>query len=450
MLTGSTGHVGGTDAAVYARLEGTVASTKRQLLLSVALLSLATAISAALYLIRPPTDTEEPPEVLVSVDVTSVVKQNLRIQVQAQGTVTPLQKTAILAEIKGRIIEAAPSFVVGGFVSEGDVLLRIDPRDYQTSLLRAQAAVESAESNLAQEKGRAEVALREWQKLPKGSQRSQEARDLYLRKPQLEQAEAQLLAARADLNTARDNLERTIIKAPYDALIRAKHSELGQFVAAGTPLADIFSVEYAEVRLPIPQSKLDYLELPGLEGYQAGAAIDLYTDVAGEVRHWTAELHRTEGVFDERSRVLYTVARIRDPYGLKDDGREPLRVGTFVNANIEGREIKDIVTLPRYLLRAGNYVWVVDDEMHLRNRKIRVLRTGGDLMYVTAGLDEGDLVSLTNLDSSFAGSKVRINSTTPSNLLDKHGRLNEEAGREVFGAAVTTSDGAGSAVAGGR
>ena len=155
-------------------------------------------------------------------------------------------------------------------------------------------------------------------------------------------------------------------------------------------------------------------------------------------------------MFDERSRVLYTVARIRDPYGLKDDGREPLRVGTFVNANIEGREIKDIVTLPRYLLRAGNYVWVVDDEMHLRNRKIRVLRTGGDLMYVTAGLDEGDLVSLTNLDSSFAGSKVRINSTTPSNLLDKHGRLNEEAGREVFGAAVTTSDGAGSAVAGGR
>ena len=427
-----------------------MASTKRQLLLSVSLLSIATAITVTLYLLRPPTDTEEPPVVSVTIDVTSVVKEDLRIQVQAQGTVTPLRRTNILSEINGRVIEVSPSFVVGGFVSEGDVLLRIDPRDYQTNLLRAQAAVESAESNLAQEKGRAQVALQEWQKLPKGSQRSEEARDLYLRKPQLELAEAQLLAARADLNTARDNLERTIIKAPYDALIREKHSELGQFVAAGTPLADIFSVEYAEVRLPIPQSKLDYLELPGLAGYEAGAAIDLYTDVAGEIRHWTAELHRTEGVFDERSRVLYTVARIRDPYALNDPDREPLRVGTFVNANIEGRELEGIVSLPRYLLRAGNFVWVVDSDQRLRNRQISMLRTGGDLVYVTAGLDHGDLVSLTSLDNSFAGSRVTINSSIPSNQLDKHGRSNVESAADILEAAAIADDGASSAVAGGR
>ena len=266
------------------------------------------------------------------------------------------------------------------------------------------------------------MALREWKKLPKGSQRSQDAKDLYLRKPQLELAEAQLLAAHADLNTARDNLDRTNIKAPYDALIRNKHSDLGQFVSAGTPLADIFSVESAEIRLPIPQSKLAYLELPDLGTYDKGSPIDLYTDVSGEVKHWTAFLHRTEGTFDERSRALFTVARIEDPYALKDTDRQPLRIGTFVNANIEGRELADIVTLPRYVLRAGNFVWVVDESMHLRNRKVTILRTGGDLVYISAGLDEGDLVSLTNLDSSFDGSRVRIQSSTPSNLLDKHGK----------------------------
>jgi RND family efflux transporter MFP subunit len=427
-----------------------VASTKRQIVLSAALLSLATAISVALYLVRPPTDIEEPEESIVTVDVARVVKQDIRIQIQAQGTVTPLKKTAILSEVRGRVVEVAPNFVVGGFVTAGDVLLRIDPRDYQTSLLRAQAAVESAESNLAQEKGRAEVALREWRKLPAGSQRSQEAKDLYLRKPQLEQAEAQLLAARADLNTARDNLDRTLIKAPYDALIRVKHSELGQYVAAGTPLADIFSIDYAEVRLPIPQSKLEYLELPGLAGYDQGTAIDLYTDVAGELKHWTAELHRTEGVFDERSRVLHTVARIRDPYALEEESREPLRVGTFVNANIDGRELRDIVTLPRYLLRAGNFVWVVDDQMHLRNRKVTILRTGGDLMHVSAGLDEGDLVSLTNLDNSFTGAKVTINSTTPSNLIDRHGRTRQKSGGETLGAVLGGVESVDAAVAGGR
>lgn len=394
-----------------------MASKSRQIVLSLAMVTGATAISALMYFNRPSAEVAEPVYAAVTVDVAEVARENLRIEVQAQGTVTPLQETTILAEVKGRIIEVAENFHIGGFVSRNDVLLRIDPRDYQTNLLHAQAALEAAESALVQEKGRGQVALREWEKLPKNSQRSEEARDLYLRKPQLEQANAQLLAAQADLNTARDNLERTIIRAPYAALIRQKHTDLGQFVGAGTALADIFSVETAEVRLPIPQSKLDYLELPGLEGYEDGSAIDLYTDVGGDVKHWPARLHRTEGVFDERSRALYTVARIDDPYGLRNPGQLPLRIGTFVNANIEGRELANIVVLPRYVLRAGSYVWVVDESMHLRNRQVTSLRTGGDWIYVSGGLDDGDLVSLTSLDASFAGARVEIKSTTPTDTL---------------------------------
>ena len=400
-----------------------MASKSKQAIISLALIAGATAISATLYLLRPPAEIAEPVYAAVTVDVAEVVKESLHIEVQAQGTVTPLQESTLLAEVKGRVIEVADEFHVGGFVSRDDILLRIDPRDYQTNLLHAQAAVESAESALVQEKGRAQVALREWEKLPKNSQRSPEARDLYLRKPQLEEANAQLLAAQAELNTARDNLERTIIRAPYDALIREKHTDLGQFVGAGTPLADIFSVETAEVRLPIPQSKLDYLELPGLEGYEEGSAIDLYTDVGGVIKHWSARLHRTEGVFDERSRALYTVARIEDPYGLRQPGQLPLRMGTFVNANIQGRELTDVVVLPRYILRAGSFVWVVDDTMHLRNRQVTSLRTGGDKIYVTAGLNEGDLVSLTSLDASFAGAQVKILSRTPTDQLGEQAAL---------------------------
>ncbi len=383
------------------------------------MLATAVAVTVTLYLNRPSSDISEPEYKPVTVDVAEVVKEDLRIHIQAQGTVSPLRQTAILAEVPGRVVEVSPAFNVGGFVKKDEILLRIDPRDYQTSLLRAQAALESAESALAQERGRAEVALREWEKLPRGSQRSEEARDLYLRKPQLEQAEAQLLAARADLDTARDNLGRTVIRAPYDALIGAKHSELGQYVAPGSPVVDIFSVDYAEVRLPIPQSKLDYLELPGLEGYREGAAIDLYTDVAGDLKHWQARLHRTEGTYDERSRVLYTVARIADPYALNSPGREPLRIGTFVNADIEGREIRDVVRLPRHLLRAGNLLWIVDESSRLRNRQVTTLRTGGDEIYVSAGLDDGDLVSLTVLDNSLDGAKVEIVSITPSIELER-------------------------------
>lgn len=394
------------------------------------MLGFAVAVTTLLYLNRPPAQIQEPVYQAVTVDIAEVVKEDVRIQIQAQGTVSPLRETAILSEVNGRIVEVSPDYNVGGFITAGNILLRIDPRDYETQSLRAQAALKSAESSLAQEKGRADVAKREWDKLPKGSHRSQAGKDLYLRKPQLDQAQAQLLAAQADLNTAKDNLERTNIRAPYDALIRAKHSEMGKFVTAGTPLVDIFAIAAAEIRLPISQSKLAYLELPDVTGAGLSSSIDLYTDVGGVVKHWTASLHRTEGVFDERSRVLHTVARVDDPYGLLDDTADPLRVGTFVNANIEGKELKDVVPLPRYVLRAGNNLWVVDDTLHLRNRQVSILRVGGDLIYVSAGLDNGDLVSLTTMDSSFDGAKVRIQSQTPTDKLDKHGQPKEpEAGK---------------------
>jgi len=389
------------------------------------MLAAAFAVTTLLYLNRPPTEIAEPVYKPVTVDVAEVVMEQVRIPVQAQGTVTPMQETVLQAEVRGRVVEVSDNFHVGSYVAEGDVILRIDPRDYQTSLLRAQAALESSESNLAQERGRAEVALREWQKLPKGSQRSDEARDLYLRKPQLEQAEAQLLAARADLDTARDNLNRTVIRAPYDALIRSKHSDLGQFVNSGSPLAEVIGINTAEIRLPIPQGKLAYLDLPAVDGTERGALIDLYTDTGGIIKHWSARLHRTEAVFDERSRVLFTVARIDDPYSLQNPEQEPLRVGSFVNATIQGKAFDNIVVLPRYLLRAGNEIWVIDEQKLLRSRRVTVLRTGGDMIFVSEGLQSGELVSLTGLDNSFRGAEVQIRSRTPSNLLHESGQPGE-------------------------
>ncbi len=385
--------------------------------LPLAMLAAATAISYVMYLNRPTSETTEPVYVPVTIDVAQVVQEDIRIPIQAQGSVSALRQTNLVSEVSGNIVEVSPVFNVGGYVSAGDVILRIDPRNYQTRLLQARAALESANSNLAQEKGRAQVALNEWERLPKGSQRSQAAKDLYLRKPQMGQAEAQSLAAQADLSTARDDLERTVIRSPYDALISKKSSELGQFADVGTPLAEIFSIDYAEIRLAIPQSKLAYIDLPGLADVETlNTQVDLYTDVSGEVKHWPATLHRTEGTYDERSRVLFTVARIEDPYALKrNSAHPPLRIGTFVNANIQGKLQSNLVALPRYILRAGNIVWTVDKNQQLRNRKLTLLRTGGDTMYVTAGLQDGDLVSLTALDSTFAGATVSVVSRTKTN-----------------------------------
>ena len=375
------------------------------------LIIVSLAITAVLIANRPQNELAPAEERTLLVDVAEVHLQDLRIPIQAQGTVTPHHDTTMVSEVGGKIIDVSHAFNAGGFIAEGDVLLRIDDRDYQAKLLHAKAALETAESSLAQEKGRVEVARREWERAPKTT-RSKEAGDLYLRKPQLEQAQAQLLSAQADLSKANDDLERTVIRAPYDCLIQEKLSDLGQYVTPGTPVVRVFPVDYAEVRLAIPQSRLAYLDLPGVTGFDKEEAppVDLYTDISGVVTHWPAHLYRSEAALDERSRVLFVVARIDDPYALQVGDQPPLRIGSFVKANILGREMSDLVILPRYVLRAGNKLWVVDEQMRLRNREVTTLRTQGDEIYVSGGLQQGDLVSLTTFSDALPGMAVRINS----------------------------------------
>ncbi|HEY7774961.1 MAG TPA: hypothetical protein VIC02_00335, partial [Kineobactrum sp.] len=206
---------------------------------------------------------------------------------------------------------------------------------------------------------------------------------------------------------------------------------------------DLSAVAAAEARLPIAQTRLPYLELPPIFARDTGTAatIDLYTDVGGEVTHWSGQLQRSEGVFDERSRVLFLVARIQDPYGLDTPGQEPLRIGTFVTANITGKPISGLVALPRYVLRAGDMVPVIDDNNRVRHRKITTLRTGGDLVYVSAGLDDGDLVILTALDNALTGSEVSVQSRIGSSEL-RRGQNAAPALEEEAGAALTTAQSA--------
>ncbi|ARN74909.1 efflux RND transporter periplasmic adaptor subunit [Oceanicoccus sagamiensis] len=325
----------------------------------------------------------------------------------------------MIAEVAGRITSVAKDFKAGGFFHKGDIILGIDQRDYLANLKRAEAAVASAKSNLASEKGRAEVAYQDWVKYKSSVQRSEAANDLALRKPQLEDARAKLESAIADLDNARDQLDRTTIRAPYDGLVRSKQVDIGQYVNVGSALAETFAIDFAELRMALPENKLHYLELPTLADRELGVhpKVDLYAEIGGTVRHWQGKVMRTEGVFDERSRVLFAVAEIDDPYGINSDHPEELRIGTFVDANIEGRLITGLITLPRHLLRAGNYVWVIDEQQRLQNRKVNILRTEGTEIYITQGLKEGELISLSNIVGAIPGTEVRISTVTATNQL---------------------------------
>lgn len=385
-----------------------------KIIVPVAIIASALAIAVLLFLNRPVPEQAVLEKQILLINAAKVVKQDVKISVRSQGTVMPRTATSLIAEVSGRIIKVSDQFKVGGFFHKGDSLLLIDQRDYLTDLKRAEAAVASAKSNLASEEGRAEVAYQDWKKYRSSVKRSDAANDLALRKPQLADAKAKLDSAMADLEHAQDQLDRTTIRAPYDGIVRSKEVDLGQYVNVGNHIADTFAIDYAELRLALPESKLNYLQLPTMAGGDDSdkPSVELVANIGGEPQRWQAQLVRTEGVFDERSRVLFAVAQITDPYGITTQRDHPLRIGTFVDASIEGRTIDNLVALPRYLLRAGSQIWIIDQQQRLQNRRVTVLRTEGKIIYVTSGLDEGELVCLSNISGAIPGTPVRISSTT--------------------------------------
>jgi RND family efflux transporter MFP subunit len=244
---------------------------------------------------------------------------------------------------------------------------------------------------------------------------------------QLEDAESQervtaaaLREARARVERAELDLARTELRAPYPGRVREESVDVGQFVSRGQRLATIYSIDFAEVRLPVPDEELAYLELDALEparldpGTATGPTVTLRADFAGKRHTWSGRLARTEGEIDPRSRMVHVVARVEDPYGrVAQDGRTPLAVGLFVEAEIEGQQIEHAVLLPRSALRSDERVLIVDAESKLRFRSVEIARRIGDELVISGGIEAGELVVVSPLQTVSDGMAVRALASAP-------------------------------------
>lgn len=336
----------------------------------------------------------------------------LNLMVNSQGAVEPRTETTLVAEVSGQIVSVSPNFVAGGFFREGEMLLQIDPSDYETALLRAQATLASRKAQYADQKARSEQALKDWQNLGREGVPS----DLVLRKPQLAEALAGVQAAEAELQEAERDLQRTRIRVPYDGLVRDKRVDIGQFVAPGTPLGVTFAIDIAEIRLPLSSSDLAYLNLPSATRLDTArrVPVTLTADDGGIGGTWHGQIVRTEGVIDATSRVLYAVAEVVDPYGVlgRSDQAE-LKMGTFVRAEIQGRRLEDVVVMPRLVLRPDNTVLIANQERELEVRPVTVARAEPRKVYISGGIEEGELVITTSMDAPIPGTRLAIAGEAP-------------------------------------
>lgn len=366
------------------------------------------ALAAGRYIVsqRPQAPQFEPPVVPVSIEAIRVAPVDYRVVVRSEGTVEPRTETTLIPQVSGQVVAIATAFRDGGFFSRGEVLVALDPRDYELAIASAEAQVAQAESTLEQELAQARVVADDWRML------GREAPELGLRKPQIAAARATLLSAQAQLERARVDLERTRIRAPYDGQVLEKAVDVGQLVSPGTVLARVYATDYVEIRLPLSNRQMEFIEVPerfrGERGAEAphGPRVSLRATIGRQSWRWEGRIVRAEGAIDTRSRQLFVVAQVDDPYERGADERPPLRIGQFVEAAIDGRMLPGAFVLPRAALRDGGAVLVVDDESRLQRREVEVAWTDGEEVVVVAGLAEGEVVNVTPLAVAASGTRV--------------------------------------------
>jgi len=386
---------------------------RAKILAPIAVLAVAAAAVAALNQLRPAAEPKVPERVAPLVGVIRATPSTAKLAVTAQGTVEPRTESDLVTETAGRIVWVSPQLASGGFFEEGETLLRIDPRDHTIALDGARAALARATSNLAH----AKRTLDRQQSISRTGASSQARLDEAIFNA--ETAEASLREAQVAVRRAELDLERTEVKAPFAGRVRDKRVDVGRFVGVGVAVARIFSVDFAEVRLPIDDTDLAYLSLrdarPGRGSSDAGATaqpqgsvVTLRAGYAGEEHEWRGYVVRTEGALDARTRMVTVVVRVDDPYALTaDDDRTVLPIGLFVEAEIEGREIESVYILPPSALRSGTEVLVVDANDRLRVRPVDVLRIERDRVLVRGGLEPGERVIVTSIDVVTEGMAVR-------------------------------------------
>ncbi len=380
-------------------------ATKKQIMFPIGLLLAGIGIAAGLSALKKPPEKKEAKEVIPLVQVESINIKDVTLNVNSYGIVAPKNKTQLVAQVNGQVVNISEEFVNGSFVKQGDILARIDPNDYEAALTEAQASLAQARSSLEIERAQAHVAQSEWERIRKNSSEFIPS-ELYLRKPQLAEKLAQFRATEAAVKRANRNLERTYIKAPYDAIIVAREISLGSVVNQGSILGQLNSINLAEIRLPVADKELRFLQNGGVN-----AKVMLTTKFAGTMQNWAAKIVRSEGVINAKSRMSYLVAQVEDPYALASD-KAPLRFGAYVNASIEGIQISDATYVARHLVK-NNKIALLDNNGTLTFKPVTVIREQGDQVLINEGLIQDQQVITTALDFPSEGMKLHTAETAP-------------------------------------
>jgi len=341
------------------------------------------------------------------VEVLPATQEDRQIIIHATGTVEPSEEITVIPRVSGQITSIHPRFKSGGFIKEGEILFTLEDADYRSALEHAKAAAAKAELELANTGSRAEVARLEWERIKTAT--SPEPDPLLLFGPQLNNSRAALESARAAVATAQLNIDRTLIKAPFDAMVRWEKVDPGQFVSPGMTVAALAATRQVEIKTPLRLEDLPFLNLPepGKEENGSSARLELRAGLL--IHHWEGRVSRMLGEVDPKNRMTSVIIEVSDPYGLAsgESNRHPLSLGLFVDIYLDGKTLEGVFAVPRNCLRDNSTVWIMDTEGKLRIREVEIIRYDHDTALISTGLKSGELIVITTLSGVSDGMKVR-------------------------------------------
>ncbi|THB68827.1 MAG: efflux RND transporter periplasmic adaptor subunit [Gammaproteobacteria bacterium] len=324
--------------------------------------------------------------VLPQVKIMVVEPSTIKVPIHSQGVVIPKTEIRLAPEVSGKVMKVSPKLSSGTFFKKGDILFEIDPTNYELEVTRARAAVAKAKLSLTHAKSRGAKAL-------------------------IAEAKSSYYATIAGLNMAKEQVAKTKIKAPFDGVVKDTNIGFGQVVAYGAPVATIYATDMAEVRLPLTDVQLGLIDIPTENTtLEEQPDVELSAIYAGKKYSWQGKIVRFESSIDQRNRLQYVVAQVDEPF--KTDPQDPKRPmlvsGLFVRSKINGKQLENVISVPRIALRNGNTVLTVDKSYRLKIKMVNIVYRGKDQVFIDEGLEAFDKVIVTPLNVVVDGMKVQV------------------------------------------
>ncbi|MFW6066895.1 MAG: efflux RND transporter periplasmic adaptor subunit [Myxococcota bacterium] len=364
---------------------------------------------------KPQADRQEEETPGLLVETVTATRTDHEVSVQAQGTVMPARRVVVQPEVGGRVVWQHPELVPGGHLDKGDRLIRIDPRDYRLALEARRADVSRAQLELRLERGQQEVAKREWEKFGSPSEAEDTDPDggtLALREPHVQTARVAVESAESALEQAKLNLERTTLRAPFNALVMQENVDDGQLVSSQTQVATLVGTDRFWVQVAVPVEALAHIPVPGRNGAEEGSAVRVRQDAGGQRVEREGRVLKILPDLDAGGSMARVLVGIDDPLGLADEsgeeGKLPLLLNSYVQVEIDAPAVRDAIEVPRVALRDGDQVYVAGEDAALRIRNVQILWRRPSSVLVGRGLEEGDRIIVSRVPAPVEGMRVRM------------------------------------------